>query len=78
MNAIGKDGRRVEKMKVTAEGSLREPGYRTTAAELLRRCREFYGDESNEEAFRAWKAEKGGKKEWERGRFGSGRPCSAR
>lgn len=78
MNANGKDGWRVEKMRVTAEGSLREARYTTTAEELLRRCREFYRDESNEEAFRAWKAEKGGKREWESGRFGSGQPCSAR
>ena len=50
-------------LTVTARGSGKEPNSKTTAAELLERCREFYQDPENEKAFQAWKAGRSGKNE---------------
>ena len=41
----------------------KEPNYKKTAAELLKRCREFYQDPENVKAFEEWKAERSGKHE---------------
>ena len=35
-----------------------KPNYQKKAAELLKRCREFYQDPENEKAFQEWKAGK--------------------
>lgn len=42
-------------MAVSAMRCKEKPKYPIRAAELLKRCREWYGDAENEEAFRAWK-----------------------
>ena len=43
--------------------SKEKPKYGKTAAELLKKAREFYQDPENEKAFQEWMAErKGGKK----------------
>ena len=39
--------------------SGKEPNYKRTAAELLKRCREFYQDPANVRALEEWKAGKG-------------------
>lgn len=41
----------------------KKPNYKKTAAELLKRCREFYQDPENVKAFEEWKAERSGKNE---------------
>ena len=41
----------------------KEPNYKKTAAELLKRCREFYQDPENVKAFKKWKAERSGRNE---------------
>ena len=46
-------------LQVSARTSGQKPNYDKTAAELLKRCREFYQDPENEKAFQAWKAERG-------------------
>ena len=48
----------MSEMKITVRSADKKPNYRKTAAELLARCREFYQDPKNEEAFRKWKAER--------------------
>ena len=48
----------MSEMKISAERSAAKPKYSAAAAELLAKCREFYGEPENEEAFRAWKAGK--------------------
>lgn len=52
----------MEQMRITASEAKTKPDYRKTAAELLRRCREFYRDPENERAYQAWKAGKEEKK----------------
>ena len=42
-------------MRVTVRESGKEPNYKKTAAELLKRCREFYQDPENERAYQEWK-----------------------
>ena len=44
--------------KICAERAETKPKYETTARELLDRCRGFYEDPENEEAFREWKEQK--------------------
>lgn len=53
MNAQRKEGAGM--MEIRTEVSATEPNYRKTAAELLKRCREFYEDPENEKAFQEWK-----------------------
>ena len=53
----------MSEMKITVRSADKKPDYRKTAAELLARCREFYQDPKNEEAFRKWKAERSGQHE---------------
>ena len=48
----------MSEMKITVRSADKKPNDRKTAAELLARCREFYQDPKNEEAFRKWKAER--------------------
>lgn len=48
----------VTEMRVTVRTSAEKPNYRKTAAELLKRCREFYQDPENERAFQEWMAQK--------------------
>lgn len=48
---------------VTTGTAKKEPDYRKTAAELLRRCRDFYADPENERAYQEWKAGKEAKNE---------------
>jgi hypothetical protein len=50
-------------MAITARKARTEPKYKATAAALLERCREFYQDPENEQAFQEWKAGKDGKNE---------------
>ena len=57
MNADRKEASREMEMTISARRAETKPKYQTTAAELLKRCREFYEDEENEKAFREWKAE---------------------
>jgi len=46
---------------VTVRESGKKPDFKKTAAELLERCRAFYQDPENEQAFQKWKAGKGEK-----------------
>ena len=43
-------------MRISAERVKEKPKYGALAAELLERCRAFYEDPENEEAFLEWKA----------------------
>lgn len=45
-----------EMTAVRAERCAKKPDLSITAAELLKRCREFYQDPENEEAYLSWKA----------------------
>jgi hypothetical protein len=47
-------------MTTTVRSSGKEPDFTKTAAELLKRCREFYQDPENERAFLEWKKERSG------------------
>ena len=59
MNAHGKgDAGMTEILHATVRGNGKEPNFRKTAAELLKRCREFYQDPENERAYQEWKAKK--------------------
>ena len=58
MNAHGKEDGSVSEMRITARKAEEKPNYQKTAAELLKRCREFYQDPENEKAFQEWKAGK--------------------
>ena len=48
----------MEQMRITVRTAEEKPNYKKTAAELLKRCREFYTDQENERAFLEWKAGK--------------------
>lgn len=41
--------------RIMVEAAAAKPKYRTTAAELLKRCREFYQDTENEAEYQKWK-----------------------
>lgn len=43
------------KMTISTERAAERPKYDLMAAEILKRCREFYEDPENEKAFREWK-----------------------
>ena len=58
MNAHGKEDGYVSEMRITVSQAEEKPNYQKTAAELLKRCREFYQDPENERAFLEWKAGK--------------------
>ena len=58
MNAHGKEAGCVNEMRITVRQAEEKPNYQKTAAELLKRCREFYQDPENEKAFLEWKAGK--------------------
>ena len=58
MNAHGKEDGSVSEMRITVRQAEEKPNYQKTAAELLKRCREFYQDPENEKAFQEWKAGK--------------------
>ena len=58
MNAHGKEDGCVSEMRITVSQAEEKPNYQKTAAELLKRCREFYQDPENERAFLEWKAGK--------------------
>lgn len=58
MNADRKDANRGMEMTISARKAETKPKYQITAAELLKRCREFYNDPENERAFREWKEQK--------------------
>jgi hypothetical protein len=45
-------------LRVTVRNSGKAPDFTKTAAELLKRCREFYQDPENVKAFEKWKAER--------------------
>ena len=49
-------------LTITATDSGKKPDYLKTAAELLKRCREFYQNPENERAFQEWK-QKGSEKD---------------
>ena len=51
----------MEELRVIARKAATKPNYRTTAAELLARCREFYQDPENERAYQEWKANRDAK-----------------
>lgn len=55
----------MSELTITAKDSGKAPDYRKTAAELLKRCREFYQNPENEKAFQEWKARKDGEKRHE-------------
>ena len=48
----------MSEMRITVSQAKDKPNYQKTAAELLKRCREFYQDPENEKAFQEWKAGK--------------------
>lgn len=52
-------------IRIIAREAKMKPDYRKTAAELLKRCRDFFQDPENEQAFLEWKA---GKEEKDDGR----------
>ena len=58
MNAHGKEDDSVNETRITVRQAEEKPNYQKTAAELLKRCREFYQDPENERAFLEWKAGK--------------------
>ena len=58
----------MSEMSVTVRSCNEKPKYKKTAAELLKRCREFYQDPENEKAFQEWKAQRTAK---------AGKPVSA-
>ena len=58
MNAHGKEDGSVSEVRITVSQAEEKPNYQKTAAELLKRCREFYQDPENERAFLEWKAGK--------------------
>lgn len=47
-----------EQLTITARQTKDQPKYKKTAAALLKRCREFYQDPKNEQAYQEWKARK--------------------
>ena len=47
-------------IRICAERAMTEPKYKTTAAELLNTCREFYTKPENEKAFQEWKRKRTG------------------
>ena len=58
MNAHGKEDGGVSETRITVSQAAEKPNYQKKAAELLKRCREFYQDPENEKAFQEWKAGK--------------------
>ena len=58
MNAHGKEDGSVNETRITVSQAKDKPNYQKTAAELLKRCREFYQNPENEKAFQEWKAGK--------------------
>lgn len=48
----------MKEMSVSVERCRTKPKYKAPAADLLKRCREFYEDPENEKAFLEWKARK--------------------
>ena len=50
-------------LRVTVRNSGKAPDFTKTAAELLKRCREFYQNPENVKAFEEWKAARSGKNE---------------
>ena len=58
MNAHGKEDGGVSETRITVSQAKDKPNYQKTAAELLKRCREFYQNPENERAFLEWKAGK--------------------
>ena len=58
MNAREKGGKTLNRLTISTERAETKPDHTKTAAELLERCRAFYEDPENEEAFRKWKAGK--------------------
>ena len=48
----------MNRLTISTERAETKPDHTKTAAELLERCRAFYEDPENEEAFRKWKAGK--------------------
>ena len=55
MNAHRREDARVKETRISASRAETKPEYRTSAAALLERCRAFYEEAENEEAFREWK-----------------------
>ena len=53
----------MKEMTITVQAGKDRPKYDRTAAELLKRCREFYQDPENERAFREWMERKGQRNE---------------
>lgn len=49
-------------LTVSAREATTKPDYRKTAAELLKRCREFYQNPENENAFQEWKKTREGRR----------------
>ena len=52
-----------QQMTITAREAKEKPNHKKTAAALLARCREFYQDPENEQAYLEWKAGKEGQDE---------------
>ena len=50
-------------MAITARTAKEQPKYRKTAAELLKRCRDFYADPENEREYQEWKKQRSGRNE---------------
>lgn len=48
----------MEELRITAREAKTKPNYKKTAAEMLKRCREFYQDPENERKYQEWKAGK--------------------
>ena len=54
------DGAVIE-TRISATRVKTKPKYDAAAAELLEKCRAFYQDPENEQAFQKWKEERGAK-----------------
>jgi len=53
----------MKELTATVRESGKAPNFKKTAAELLKRCRDFYQDPENERAYQEWQAERSGKNE---------------
>lgn len=54
----GKDASHGMEITISARKAETKPKYQVTAAEILKRCREFYEDPENDRAFLEWKEQK--------------------
>ena len=51
----------MKELTATVRESGKAPNFKKTAAEMLKRCRDFYQDPENERAYQEWKANRDAK-----------------